>query len=288
MRVEPHGIQRVAVTAATVVALTLTFMASSAHGSLLVDFLPEPASPGTPEFIWWDGTALTIGPGAMGTGFPPPGGGTDPGAGDGELLPQNQDIPGLQIVTPFVITGPTPPGGVVNVSAGSTTFYDVTLNITQPLAAAGAPDTLYGVYVVQELTGGAFEVWSTDPIETTNDVHNPTLLLAGTIEDAAIAGILHSDTGAVLSATITYTDGVIYEAALEQYYALGITGSFSWSLLDIDSPLSITGGTLDDFEANGTGQFSGIGDPIIPEPATLGLLGSGAWVLVMRRRRRRI
>jgi len=268
-----------------IVAAMVLVSVTAARASLLMDFLPEPASPDTPEFIW-DGSSLTTGPGSFGSGFAPPGGGTDPGAGDGEALPANQDVPGLQIVTPFVIDGPTPPGGVVNAPAGSTTFYDVTLEITAPLVTAGPPDTLYGVYVIQELSGGAFEVWSTDPIETTGDVHNPTLLLAGTIEDAAIAGILHSDTGAVLSATVTYTDGAIYDAALEQYFALGITGSFSWSLLDVDLPLSITNDLLDSFEANGTGQFSGIGNPIIPEPATLALLGSGAWLLVMRRRRR--
>ena len=161
--------------------------------------------------------------------------------------------------------------------AGSTTFYDVTLDITVPLTAAGAPDTLYDVYVVQNLTGGAFELLSTDPGLTTD----PTLLLAGTVETAAIAGILNSDTGAVLSATISYTGGVIYDAALEYYGASSLTGSFSWSLLDIDAPLSITGGMLDDFEANGTGQFSGV-----PEPATLVLLLSGACVVAMRRRRR--
>ncbi len=176
---------------------------------------------------------------------------------------------------------------MVNAAAGSTTFYDVTLDIITPLGAAGPPESLFGVYVVQELTGGEFELWSTDPVEVGNDVHNPTLLLAGKIEAAAIAGILHSDIGAVLSAEITYTGGVIYEAALVQYYAYGITGSFSWSLLDIDSPLSITTtGTLADFEANGTGQFSGIGDPLIPEPTTMALLGSAAWVLAIRRRRR--
>jgi len=240
--------------------------ATAAQGALLVDFLPEPASPGMPEFIW-DGASLTTGPGAYGDG-------------DGGDVPALQTPPGLQIVTPFVLGGL--PGGVVDAAASSTTFYDVTLDITTPLVANGTPDALYGVYVVQELTGGEFRILSTDPGQSVE----PTLLLAGTVETAAIAGILNSDTGAVLSATVTYSGGVIYEAALEQYFAQGITGSFSWSLLDIDAPLSITGGTLDDFVANGTGQFSGIGDPIIPEPATLALLGSGAWVLAMRRRRR--
>ena len=143
---------------------------------------------------------------------------------------------------------------------------------------------LHGMYVIQELTGGQFRIWSTDPAATPE--HDPTMLLAGTIDTAAIAGILHSDTGAVLSAEVTYTGGLIYQAALEQYFALGITGGFSWSLLDIDQPLSVTNDMLDSFKANGAGQFSGIADPEIPEPTTMALLGSAAWVLAIRRRRR--
>ena len=270
MRVEPHGLQRVAVTAATVLVLTLTFIASSAHGALIVDFMPEPASPGEAEFIW-DGSSLTSGSGAFGTGF-------GPGAGDGESDPEDQDIPGLQIVTPFVINGL--PGGVVNAAAGSTTFYDVTLELTESLDAVGAPDSLFAVYVVQELTGGQFRILSTDPVAGGVE-DDYEVLLAGTIQTAAIAGILNSDTGAVLSATIDYTGGAIYDAALAHLGANDLTGSFSWSLLDIDAPLSITGGTLDDFEANGTGQFSGV-----PEPATLVLLLSGAFAVAARRRRR--
>ena len=259
-----------------IVAVMVLVSVTAAQASLLVDFLPQPASEDMPEFIW-DGSSLTTGPGAYG-------GGATPGVGDGDDGPELQPPPGLHIVTPFVIDSPTPPGGVVDVVAGSTTFYDVTLDITVPLTAAGAPDTLYDVYVVQNLTGGAFELLSTDPGLTTD----PTLLLAGTVETAAIAGILNSDTGAVLSATISYTGGVIYDAALEYYGASSLTGSFSWSLLDIDLPLSVVEGTpapdddyLNEFEANGTGQFSGT-----PEPATLVLLLGGSCVVAMRRRRR--
>ena len=269
MRVESHGFQRVAVATATVVALTLTFMASSTYGAMLVDFLPQPASDDMPEFKW-DGTTLTSGPGAFGTNF------GVPGPGDGDELPEDQDVPGLQIVTPFVIGGQ--PGGVVNTDAGSTTFYDVTLDITTSHLATNE----YGFYVVEELTGGQFEIWSTDPADDPGaDVENPILLLAGLIDTAMIAGILHSDAGAVLSAEITYTDGRIYQAAQAMFGIQEITGSFSWSLLDINSPLSVTNGLLDSFEANGTGQFSGV-----PEPATMVLLVSGACMLAIRRRRR--
>lgn len=258
---------------AGIVAAMVLVSAAAAQASLLVDFLPQPASRDMPEFIW-DGFALTSGSGAFGTGF-------GPGAGDGDKLPEEQDIPGLQIVTPFVIDGL--PGGVVNATAGSTTFYDVTLELTESPSADGRPpNSLFGIYIVQELTGGEFRILSTDPVGGGEEDY--VVLLAGTITNAMIAGILNSDTGAVLSADITYTDGAIYYAAMERCNSTCLKGSFSWSLLNVDKPLSIIEGTpdyLDEFVANGTGQFSGT-----PEPATLVLLLSGACVVAMRRKRR--
>jgi len=171
------------------IAAVALFAVPTAQAALLVDFMPEPASPLAPEFIW-DGTSLTVGPGAVGSGF------NNPNPGDGESAPQNQDVPGLEVVTPYEIGGV--PGGVVNAVAGSTTFYDTTLEIS-PLAADGAPGVMFGVFVAQKLQGGVFNIWSTDPVDVP-ETDNPVLLLSGTIASASIAGILGSSTGAVLSA----------------------------------------------------------------------------------------
>jgi len=267
------------------VAAVVFVSATVSQASVLVDFLAEPVSPSSPEFIW-DGAGLTSGPGSYGSGFAPPGGGADPGAGDGDLIPAQQSIPGLQIVTPFVLGGGIP-GSVVNVPAVSTTFYDVTLDITEPLAADGPAYTLFGFYAVQKLVGGKFEIWSTDPSEGLNpDVHNPTLLLAGFVNNATLMGILQSDTGAALSADVVYTSGVIFDAAIDQLNSEGLVGSFSWSVLDIDGPVSVVNDMLEYFIANGTGQFSGVEGPLVPEPTTMALFGGAAWILTMRRKRR--
>ncbi len=126
--------------------------------------------------------------------------------------------------------------------------------------------------VIQPLTGGTFTIYNTD---------GSTLLLGGTIGDAMISGIVGSSAGSVLSATVTYTDGAILNAA--GYSTL--TGDFSWSLQSVTSLFSIDSVThyLSEFHANSTGQFSAV-----PEPGTLALLSAGglglaAWAWRKRR-----
>jgi len=249
---------------------------NSAKAGIIADFEPEPASPALPELIW-DGSELYEGPGAIGTGF------GVAGPGDGELPTAVQDIPGLLLESPFTVAGV--PGSEINTTTGATTFFDVTLDIsaTAPGAAKGlrfsGPAVAFAGAVVQPLGPGAFEIWSTDPDESPGtDVENPVLLLGGTIDTAVITGILGSSTGAMLSATVTYTAGKIVDAAP----AGVLWGELSWSLLDIQLPLAIDGGSdlLRPFEGNAVGQFSGI-----PEPGTLALLGLGAAILLGRRRR---
>jgi len=265
-------------TVTTIAALTLCG-ATTARASLLVDFLPQPASDGIPEFDW-DGQYLTVGPGAVGTGIP------DPGApGDGELAPELQDIPGLQITTPFVI--PSLPGGAVRTVAGTTSFYDVTLDL-EPLEADGAPGLLGAAFLAQKLLGGRFSIWTTDPVNAGTpgdpEVNDPVLLLSGAIANAGITGLIGSQAGAVLSAKVTYDDGAIYDAAAAEFGPGELVGSLSWTLLEIDPALSITAGRLAAFDANATGQFSGV---VIPEPATVALLCVLAPFVLRSRRRRK-
>ena len=287
MYIETHNVRRVAAIAVMAVVLTLTFITSSASASVIVTFMPEPASPDDPEFIWWDGEKLSVGPGAYGTGFGHPAYPghpllPDPGSGDGDWDPALQNVPGLQIVTPFAINDL--PGGVVNEPDASTDFYDVTLDIHAPLYADGPAQIIAGFYVIQQLGGSTFTLWSTDPEETGADVHNPVPLLTGIINSAKIVGILNSGPGVALSADIDYTGGAIYDAARAQFNSYDLKGSLAWSL--IDAPLTFENGVLGDFEANGTGQFSGVGVTIISEPATFLLLASGFCMQAMRRRRR--
>lgn len=258
--------------------LTVTLAALPASAGVLADFLPQPASASIPEFIW-SGQALTIGPGAIGDGF------GSPGAGDGHLPLASQNIPGLQVSTPFTVPGV--PGGQVNSTTGATMFFNATLQIIpQAPAAVGfvasGPAGAASGYVVQPLGPAIVNLWSTDPFEAVADVENPVLLLSGTVSNAFIAGLLGASTGTTLSASVTYTGGAILAATP---WTLAF-GDFSWSLLDILAPLQIDSrtGLIAPFVANGVGQFTASNGT--PEPATLSVLVIGAVAVALRRRRR--
>jgi len=120
-------------------------LATSSFASLLVDFKPLPVTANVPE-LEWTGTNLAAGAGAVGNA-------------DGGLAPQLQSPPGLQIETPFTIPGLIP-GKVANIT-GSTTFYDVTLELTGLNADAAAIS--FGGIAVQSYGAGTFRLLSTDP-----------------------------------------------------------------------------------------------------------------------------
>ena len=237
--------------------------AETLEGQLLATFQPQPASPYISEFIW-NGSELYDGPGATGTGF-----GTI-GAGDGNAAVNLQFSPGLEIISPFVISDV--PGGFPSTSESSTTFYDATLDIipifpkTMGLPSAGSPVTggALGPVFVQPLGAANFNIWSTKAGVADSTAE---LLLSGKIDSAYLTGILNSGSGGVISATVTYTGGKILTA-------LGVstvTGDLSWSLLNVTPKFHLTGGELASFSANAVGQFSAV-----PEPSTLVLLGMGA------------
>ncbi len=259
-----------------VIAAVFCGFLSSARAGTLVDFTPEPASPGVAEVIWNQGQ-LYQGPGAIGTNF------RLPGIGDGNLPVSQQFAPGLAIETPYVVAGL--PGSAVNSNNNSTTFYDASLLIIPSgsnqwgLPAVGATQVTNvgpGIDVFSQLLGsGQFEIWTTQP----NLGSGSVLLLGGTINSAVITGLLNSTAGSLVSADITYMSGAILDAAEGlplngTVQPKAITGGLSWSLMDASPQFQLgpTGGGLAAFQANATGQFSAT----VPEPGALMFLLSSA------------
>jgi hypothetical protein len=251
------------------VALVAIGMSSSAFGALLVDFKPDPilnssgVDPAEIQLVQSGATrSLTQGPGATGNG-------------DGVaavLNPSLQTAGGLIIQTPVALPLLTP-GAVV--SATGTTVYDVSLRFDSgwDLNGSAVTNTIVpGITVVsQALNSGRFSLLATD---------GTTVLLTGTISSAVINGLAGQTTGSVQSTTVTYDGGLIKNAITGGT----LSGSLSWSLLDVGSGLSVDSGQLAPFSANMTGLFS---TPAIPEPATMGLFGLAAAGALARRRNRK-
>jgi hypothetical protein len=262
-----------------VLAATLLVMglASASYGALLVDFKPDPVSTSLDE-LGWTGSQLQDRPGLLGNG-------------DGTLGINSQTPGGLNIQTPFNITGVIP-GKWINTGSGSTTFYDVTLDLASDGDSfkANGPASLLNIMpgidlVYQTLKPGVFKLWSS-AADTSNDPLTRVLLLEGTITNAFIVGMQYSTTASLQSGNVTYTGGVIKDALFAAVGAGGLTGgSLSWSVLDIGNgaggSLQVVGGGLQAFDADLTGQFN-----YLPEPATLCLMALGAVAVLVRRRKR--
>ncbi len=190
------------------------------------------------------------------------------GDGDGALLGLGTD-PGLTINTPLTIA----PGtlGEQNNLDGSTTFYDVTLQLTGLSASGGAGS---GPLLNQLLTSGTFL------FSSSNSGGGPgTPLLGGTFTSAHIVGASNSSSGDELSGTITYNSGLIYSRLVAQ--GGGITGGNTVALNSISPVLGTTSGTLNNFSADGNGTFN---VTLLPEPSAISLLLVGGAALFRRRR----
>lgn len=262
------GLKMASAIAGAVLAMGVS---ANSYGALLVDFKPQP-SPANQFEVQYGGTPaqlITI-DGAIGNGSVP-------------------TAPGLAIETPFLLNLPAAYAESVsqNLSAGTTTFQDVTLVFTN-LAANGAAKLTSiapGVdLVTQLLQTGTFELQSFDPAGPDGKI----TLLKGSIENAVISGLYGQSSGGVFSAKVNYESGLIKDALAAAGGSL--SGDLSWSLLQITAPLA-THGTplvLNEFRASLMGQFGtpSIGDPTIPEPASLSVLGLvGAGLLARRRAR---
>jgi len=262
-----------------VLAATLLVMGlgSASYGALLVDFKPDPISTSLDE-LGWTGSQLQNRPGLLGNG-------------DGTLGINSQTPGGLNIQTPFIITDAIPGKNTNPGSGGSTTFYDVTLDLASSGDSfkANGPASLLNIMpgvdlVYQTLKPGVFKLWSTTA-DTSNDPLTRVLLLEGTITNAFIVGMQYSTTASLQSSNVVYTGGVIKDALFAAVGAEGLTGgSLSWSVLDIGNgsgSLKVVGGGLQAFDADLTGQFN-----YLPEPATLCLMALGAVAVLVRRRKR--
>lgn len=251
----------------------LGFSAAS-QAALLVDFKPIPTDDKI-ELIYdavpSGGLAreLYAGAGAQGDGS---------FASTGGLTIEAAGFPGLTPVDPGLIAS-------VQFESTSTLFHDVTLvlsNLKEDKVAGLSETPIFGVGTLytQPLEDGDFELWSWN---NPSDANPSELLLKGTIANAVISGLAGAPSGAVLSAQVTYTGGLIHAELVKKG---GTTsGDLSWSLLDITPKIQKVAGTpplLGDFVANATGQFS---SPAIPEPASIGLLAISMVGLAARRRR---
>jgi len=241
------------------VGLCLLIVANAARAESVLNFQPSPISAGNPEFIYTGGATgqLLAGPGSLGNG-------------DGALPLASQTQGGLFVSTPFVI-----PDAIAgkSFSGSSTNFFDVTLSLTG--LSAASPSFMLGGMIWQPLSNGTFTMKATDG----------TLLLTANATDAYISRSPINEQGSIISATISYTGGVINS------YVQPTPASISFSLIATPATATTSNGYLDRFEADATGQFSGTPAVAIPTPAAVWggvvlmlALGIWKWIAIGRKR----
>ena len=244
-------------------------MATQSWAGQITSFESDPISPELDGFNW-SGNTLSAGSGMSSNGD------GNNQAPSGDKVFSN---PGLRTSAPFIINGVSSS----HVNTFSTTFFDTSFILTGLGANGDAVDA--GGLLIQNLTSGVFSI--TSSIDTTG---GSVLLLGGTIADATLSGIAGSSTGSVVSATVTYTGGLIFDQLASNGFTT--SGSSSWSLINIFKPLAINSGT--NRMRNFTSESSGLFDadeaeapPTIPAPAALpaGLLLLCAFGLLRRKMR---
>ena len=225
--------------------------------------------------------------------------------GDGNQPPANQHSPGLELKTPLhisTVSDPTLAYGIQPNLDGSTTFYDTTL-VFQPLdLLATGPAALFSPiggpqFDFQVLSSAEFSIYGSVAGGYLPPGSTGPLLLRGTISTATLSGLDGANVGTVLSSTVTYTAGAIYDELVLHGGLPSGSVTINLSLINnlpgqspvfgIDPgpnmfllPFSATGQTIFDSPR-----------VIVPEPASLvlagmGMLGCLAFVRARRKRPR--
>jgi hypothetical protein len=251
---------------ARIIAASLLLTTSSAAiASTITSFKAQPIAPTLVDMsLTGSGSSETL---TTGPGF---------ASGNGVSLP-----PGMDVATPFDI--PSIPGGVVNAD-GSTDFFDASMTLGS-LTVSTTASSIAGLDVQPLGTTATFDLESTPGSIL---VVSTTTLLKGTISTAVLSGLDGGASASVVSQTITYTGGVIYNAMVADGYET--TGNMSVSLTGLTDPttsLLKSFGIADDnyvsdFNGNATGLFDSIS---LPEPSTLGLLAFSLLATLQRPRR---
>lgn len=234
--------------------------AQSARAGVItfVQWSPVPSN-SLPEMVYNSVTGLQTGAGAISNG-------------DGNQPLAVQTPGGLE--TDTIDNAPLPPFSFnSSVITGGTGYYDTTLTFTSGMAPAGAAQQ-FGALDIQALTPGTFML-------TSSTATGSVLLLSGTISGAnLITGVDNSTSAAQLDGNgVTYTGGLLVANAPAGSVMGG--NSMSISMTAVTPPLGESGGVLNSFTADATGQFD---ITVAPEPATLGLILPG---LIMLKRRRK-
>lgn len=249
------------------VAAAAVLMGSTASYAIpLVDFKPVPTSPALPEFAL-STTQFTSSVGTISSNSLNPIGGANLG--------------GLLIETPLIVPGAIP--GKVITAAGTTQFYDTTLDLSAQVMNNALSFNVpgFGQQVVQPISSGTFAIYASSSPATAG-----VLLLSGRFSTGGIGGVLGASTAGVQANSVVYTGGAIYDELVVALGGVPTPGDLSLSLIDLSTPVALTGPQggqqLSPFTANATGLFS---VPVVPEPGTLGWLATPGLLLLGRRRR---
>lgn len=245
-----------------VAAAAVAMCGASTAGAAVITLAQWAPVPSTalPEMVYTTGVGLATGPGAI-------------GSADGDQPPAQQKPGGLE--TDTIVTAPIPFSFPSSMFTGGTGYYDTTLTFVGMAPTGPAIQQPLGPELVdlQPLGPGAFTLTSTAP-------SGSIVLLSGNITGAnLITGVDGTTSAAQLDGDgVTYTGGIILAHAPAGSVFSG--NSMSISMTAVTPSLGVTGGALNSFSADATGLFD---INVVPEPASIGLLGIG--LLTLKRRR---